>query len=75
LYIIGLTFQIPMTPPANYLTLALKGLGFGTFNTNLLTIPSTVFHMITMLALTYSGEIFGELTFGCQCAEMLLIHL
>jgi len=62
LYIIGLTFQIPMTPPTNYLTLALKGLGFSTFNTNLLTIPSTVFHMITMLALTYAAEIFGELT-------------
>jgi len=63
LYIIGLTFQIPTTPPTQYLTLALKGIGFNTFTTNLLTIPYTVFHMITMLALTYLAEIFGELTF------------
>jgi hypothetical protein len=62
LYLIGLTFQIPETTPAQYLTQTLKGLGFGTFKTNLLVIPSTVFHMITMLILTYVAEIWGELT-------------
>ncbi|KAK3318059.1 major facilitator superfamily domain-containing protein [Apodospora peruviana] len=63
LYILGLVFQIPMTPPAQYLTLSLRGLGFDVFTTNLLTIPYTVLHMITMLAVTYAAEIFGELTF------------
>ncbi|KAB5523818.1 major facilitator superfamily domain-containing protein [Coniochaeta sp. 2T2.1] len=63
LYILGLSFQIPMTPPAQYLTLSLKGLGFDTFQTNLLTIPYTVLHMVTMLGITYLGEIIGELTF------------
>ncbi|KAE9363291.1 MFS general substrate transporter [Stipitochalara longipes BDJ] len=62
LYIIGLLFQIPETTPAQYLTLTLKGLGFNTLHTNLLVIPSTVFHIITMLALTYVAEIWGELT-------------
>ncbi|EHK17223.1 uncharacterized protein TRIVIDRAFT_80526 [Trichoderma virens Gv29-8] len=62
IYILGLVFQIPATPPANYLTLTLKQLGFDTFQTNLLTIPSTVLHVIMMLALTYLAEAWGELT-------------
>ena len=60
LYILGLLFQIPETTPNQYLTLTLKGLGFDTFKTNLLVIPSTVFHMFTMLAVTYVAEIWGE---------------
>jgi hypothetical protein len=44
LYIVGLLFQIPTTPVQQYLTLSLKGLGFGTFNSNLLVIPYTVLH-------------------------------
>jgi hypothetical protein len=40
LYIIGVTWAIPFTPPLANLTLTLKSLGFNTFETNLLTIPS-----------------------------------
>ena len=79
LYLLGLMFQIPETTPAQYLTLTLKGLGFGTFKTNLLVIPSTVFHMITMLALTYVAEIWGELTltaaFGQIWALPFLVYI
>ncbi|OJJ88671.1 putative MFS transporter [Aspergillus glaucus CBS 516.65] len=62
LYALGLTFQIPNQTPSQYLTLTLKGMGFGTFVTNLLTIPSQVAQIFTMLALTCVSEIFGELT-------------
>lgn len=62
LYIIGLTFETPMTTPKQYLTLILKGLGFGTFATNLLTIPSQVLSMILMLTITYISEVTGQLT-------------
>lgn len=62
IYILGLNFQTPMSTPANYLTLSLKKLGFDTFKTNLLVIPTKVLHVTTMLALTYAGEVFGELT-------------
>ncbi|CAI0653399.1 unnamed protein product [Colletotrichum noveboracense] len=63
LYILGLTFQIPSTPPQQYLTLTLRNLGFDTFQANLLSIPNTLGHMITMLAITYLAEVLQELTF------------
>ncbi|KAF2113116.1 major facilitator superfamily domain-containing protein [Lophiotrema nucula] len=79
LYILGLLFQIPQTPPQQYLTLSLRGLGFDTFQSNLLAIPWTVIHIVTMLALTYSAEIFNELTlhamFGQLWALPMLIWL
>jgi hypothetical protein len=62
IYIIGLTFQTPMTPPRQYLTLTLKGLGFNTFVVNLLTIPSEVLSIVFLLILTYVSEITGQLT-------------
>jgi hypothetical protein len=62
LYIIGLMFETPMTTPKQYLTITLKSMGFGTFVTNLLTIPSTVISCITMLSLTYISEVVGELS-------------
>lgn len=44
LYIIGLTNHIPFATPNIYLTLSLKGMGFTTFQTNLLVIPSQLLH-------------------------------
>ncbi|SPQ23953.1 ded6497c-cd84-47d5-ade6-ef1b83b860a6 [Thermothielavioides terrestris] len=79
LYILGLTFQIPMIPPQQYLTLSLRGLGFDTFQTNLLAMPYTVIHVITMLGLTYVSEVLGELSlvagFGQIWALPFLIYL
>src|SRR6195952_793865 len=62
IYILGLNFRTPMSTPTNYLTLILKELGFGTFKTNLLVIPSNIFAVTTMLGLTYMAEVLGELT-------------
>ncbi|KAK4061891.1 hypothetical protein Trihar35433_9491 [Trichoderma harzianum] len=73
IYILGLVFQVPATPPANYLTLTLKGLGFDTFQTNLLTIPSTVLHVFTMLALTYLAEAWSELTLTALIGQIWLL--
>ncbi|KAK2031340.1 phthalate transporter [Colletotrichum zoysiae] len=70
LYALGLTFQIPMTPPSQYLTLTLRNLGFDTFQANLLAIPYTVGHMITMLAITYLDEVLGELTFVSMSGQV-----
>lgn len=45
-----------MTPETSYLTLYLKSLGFDTFQTNLLTIPSSVLFIIQLLFWTWLSE-------------------
>lgn len=52
-----------MTTPSNYLTLSLKAIGFDTFKTTLLVIPTRIMFVVNMLALTYAAEVYGELTF------------
>lgn len=63
LYIIGLLAYIPQTPPSYYITLILKSAGFSTFNTNLLTIPASVFHIITLILLTRLSDFVKERSF------------
>lgn len=60
LYIIGLCAYIPLNTPSSYMTLTLRQLGFSAFNTNLLTIPSNVIHIIFMLILTWLTEKVNE---------------
>ena len=48
LYIIGITFSIPVGPPKLYITLSLKQLGFDTFQTNLLSMPPSVLMSINV---------------------------
>ncbi|KAK7432190.1 hypothetical protein QQZ08_001135 [Neonectria magnoliae] len=60
MYLIGLTFGIPAGPPDQYLTLTLRNIGFSTFDSNLLTIPTQVLGAITMLSLTYLSEIWND---------------
>ncbi|PNH31078.1 hypothetical protein VD0002_g3264 [Verticillium dahliae] len=73
MYAIGLTFLIPAGPPDSYLTLTLRTLGFGTFDSNLLSIPTQVLGAITMLLLTYYSEIFNERTFFGILAQVWLL--
>ncbi|KAL1980538.1 hypothetical protein VTN96DRAFT_3983 [Rasamsonia emersonii] len=56
--------------PSQYLTLSLKGLGFGTFTTNLLVIPSVVGSIITMVTFTYLAEIVGNLAIFGLLAQL-----
>ncbi|KAF6842367.1 transporter YIL166C-like protein 1 [Colletotrichum musicola] len=56
IYLIGFTFLVPATPPRQYLTLSLRGLGFDTFHTNLLVIPQQVLGSISMMLLLWIAE-------------------
>ncbi|MCJ1236563.1 hypothetical protein MMC14_004544 [Varicellaria rhodocarpa] len=63
LYLLGLIAYVPQSPPTTYLTLTLRELGFSTFNTNLLTIPSTAIGIGTLIGITWFSELLNERTF------------
>ncbi|KIM42149.1 hypothetical protein M413DRAFT_70680 [Hebeloma cylindrosporum] len=73
LYIIGLLFGMPASPPSSYLTLSLRNLGFSTINTNLLTIPSKVGSMITMAAVTIVSEQLNDRSFVSMSEDFWLL--
>ncbi|KAF1924606.1 MFS general substrate transporter [Didymella exigua CBS 183.55] len=75
LYFIGLIAYIPASPVQGYLTLTLKRLGFSTFNSNMLTIPSAFLQIITMLALAYSSDYFNERTLHILFGEFWIMPL
>ena len=75
LYFVGLIGYIPATPVQGYLSLTLKRIGFSTFDSNMLSIPSAVLQIILMLALARSSEITGERTFHCLTGEFWVMPL
>lgn len=56
LQVLGLVHMIPVGPPHVYLTLSLRNLGFGTTETNLLSIPSEVIGIMAILATSFLSE-------------------
>jgi hypothetical protein len=56
LYAISWTMLIPTNPVTAYLTLNLKALGFGTFETNLLTIPGYVLFLAHLILISWYSE-------------------
>ncbi|QEL63475.1 hypothetical protein SBP28_005430 [Candidozyma auris] len=60
IYAIGFIAYIPNATIAPYMTLSMKSLGFNRFDTNLLTIPSSVLHIFTLLLITWLSEKFDE---------------
>ncbi|KKY20691.1 putative mfs [Phaeomoniella chlamydospora] len=72
-YIIGILFEIPASPPKAYLTLALKQIGFNSFQVTLLTIPVTIFAAINMLWITALTEKFHQIAIvGLLCQIWVL---
>ncbi|KAF5593746.1 tartrate transporter [Fusarium pseudoanthophilum] len=56
LYMISWTMLVPTNPVTAYLTLNLKALGFGTFETNLLTIPGYVLFLAHLILISWYSE-------------------
>lgn len=56
IYLLGISWGLPQTPIQNYLTLIIKGLGFSTFQTNLLSIPAYVLFLCQAIIWTWISE-------------------
>lgn len=56
IYLLGLSWLLPSVPINAYITLTLKDAGFGTFETNLLTIPAYVIFILGLLFWTWVSE-------------------
>lgn len=76
IYLLGLVWGIPNTPATNYITLQLKSLGFGTFESNLLTIPAYVIFIVNLLFWTWVSERFNQrMLLGVVCEVWCLALL
>ncbi|KAL4073557.1 hypothetical protein J3A83DRAFT_4357571 [Scleroderma citrinum] len=62
LYILDLMFGVSNNPLATYLTLSFRDIGFNTFETNLLTIPSQALAIVTTFLIGLLSEYVRERT-------------
>ncbi|KAJ3027193.1 hypothetical protein HDV00_011347 [Rhizophlyctis rosea] len=63
IYLIGLTWLIPNSPPSQYLTLTIRSLKFDTYTTTLLTVPSAALFIFQLLLWTRISEYFNDKTY------------
>ncbi|KAF2105343.1 major facilitator superfamily domain-containing protein [Lophiotrema nucula] len=75
IYLIGLLWLIPSTPTTSYLTLQLKAIGFGTFETNLLTIPAYVLFILQLLFWTWVSEKINQRFLVCLVSQIWALPL
>ncbi|OLN92096.1 putative transporter YIL166C-like protein 1 [Colletotrichum chlorophyti] len=73
IYLIGFTFLVPGTTPRQYLTLSLRGLGFNTFHTNLLVIPSQALSSLAMMLLLWTAEKTKQLLAWSAFAQIWML--
>ena len=60
IYALGLSWLLPTVPITQYITLNLRAAGFGTFETNLLTIPAYVMFIIGLMFFCWLTEKVNE---------------
>ena len=75
IYLIGLTWTVPMTPETSYLSLTIRSLGFDVFQTNLLIIPSSVLFILQLLFWTWFSEKFNQRFFIGLVSQIWVIPL
>ncbi|RMY73939.1 hypothetical protein D0862_14209 [Hortaea werneckii] len=75
IYLIGLSWMLPSNPMNQYITLTLKSAGFGTFETNLLTIPGCVIFIVGLLFWTWLSEKLDERFLLATVSQLWMLPL
>ncbi|KAI5963724.1 uncharacterized protein KGF55_002604 [Candida pseudojiufengensis] len=70
IYLIGFYAFMGINTFTPYFGLITKSLGFSTFNTNLLTIPQAILHIIFLLLITWFSEFINDRGFVCLIAPV-----
>ncbi|CAI5760349.1 unnamed protein product [Candida verbasci] len=70
IYAIGVVAYIGTSTLTSYFGLMNKQLGFSTFDTNLLTIPQAVIHIILLLIITWLSERINQRALVCLLAPL-----
>ncbi|WWD19461.1 hypothetical protein CI109_103921 [Kwoniella shandongensis] len=73
LFFIGLVFGIGAYPVSNYFQISMKQLGFNTVQSNLLSIPNTVWSIINLLIITIASELVNNRTFVCMAENLWML--
>jgi hypothetical protein len=75
IYLLGLSWLLPSVPMNQYLTLVLKDAGYGTFETNLLTIPAYVIFILNLLFWCFLSEKLNERFLLCTVSQIWVLPL
>ncbi|GJN89905.1 hypothetical protein Rhopal_002894-T1 [Rhodotorula paludigena] len=62
MYLVGLTYGLPGVPVSAYFQLSMRGLGFSTVMSNLLSVPYTVLGIIMLLVIVALSELINVRT-------------
>ena len=74
-YLLGLSWLLPTVPMNAYLTLVLRDAGYGTFHTNLLTIPAYVIFILNLLFWCWLTEKLNERFLLCTVSQFWVLPL
>ncbi|KAK6460830.1 major facilitator superfamily domain-containing protein [Scheffersomyces coipomensis] len=75
IYAIGLLAYIGQGTFTAYFGLLNKQLGFNTFTTNILTVPTNVIHIILLLFITWLSEFLNERSLTCTLAPIYTVPI
>ena len=75
IYLLGLSWLVPAVPMTAYLTLVLRDAGYGTFETNLLTIPAYCLFILFLVIFCFLTERVNERFLICSISQIFVLPL